>query len=92
MRSGRLVVLALASEAALALAGWGVARALGRPIVVGTLLPDVWIGVTAAVGLAAINHAVLTRLPSSWIVNGVRAVYHEVLLPISAGSIPLASS
>jgi membrane protease YdiL (CAAX protease family) len=90
MSSGRLVGLALASEAALAAIAIIVARAVGLPIAWGEPVRDSLIGVVAAGGLAVVNHTLLRRAPSTWIVNGVRAVYHEVLVPVFGALPPYA--
>ncbi len=60
------------------------------PLQWGNVLRDIAIGLVAAVALGVINHALLTRAPSSWIVNGVRAVYHEVLVPVFGALHPIA--
>lgn len=90
MRSTRLVALAVVTEGALALAAWTIARFIDLPLQWGNVLRDITIGLVAAVALGLINHALLTRAPSSWIVNGVRAVYHEVLVPVFGALHPIA--
>lgn len=82
MPRGRLVALALVTEGALAVAAWAAAWALGITILWGDPPRDLAIGTAAAVVLASINFTILTRAPSGWIVDGVRAVYHEVLVPV----------
>jgi membrane protease YdiL (CAAX protease family) len=77
-----IVGLAIATEGALAIGAWGLARILKLDVAWGHPHRDIAIGAVAALLLAAVNHTLLTRLPSSWIVNGVRAVYHELLLPV----------
>ena len=82
MSTRSIVALALATEGALVLSAWGLARLLKVDVAWGYPERDVFIGAIAALILALVNHTVLLRLPSSWIVNGVRAVYHELLLPV----------
>jgi membrane protease YdiL (CAAX protease family) len=82
MSTRALVLLALATEGALAgialIAAWW----LSIDLVWGAPFRDGLIGLAAALALAAVNHGVLTRAPDSWLVRGVRAVYHEVLVPL----------
>ena len=90
MRSRRLIALAVVTEGALAAAAWTIARFIDLPLQWGNVLRDTMIGVVAALALGVINHALLTRARSSWIVNGVRAVYHEVLVPVFGALPPIA--
>ena len=90
MSSRRLVALALVSEAALAAIAIVVARCVGVPLAWGEPLRDTFIGIGAAGVLAVVNHALLKHAPSTWIVNGVRAVYHEVLVPVFGALPPYA--
>jgi membrane protease YdiL (CAAX protease family) len=48
----------------------------------GEPLRDAGIGLTFAVALGAVNHFLLTRAPENWVVTGLRAVYHETLVPL----------
>jgi membrane protease YdiL (CAAX protease family) len=82
MPERRLVLLALASEGALALLAFIASRQMALDLAWGSPLRDGILGVTAALGLAAVNYAVLTYAPLSWLVRGIRAVYHEVLVPL----------
>jgi uncharacterized protein len=82
MSRGRLVALAVVSEGALVFVAWAVSYVFGVTVEWGDPVRGVAIGAVAAVLLAVINHAILTRATSSWIVDGVRAVYHEVLVPV----------
>lgn len=82
MSRGRLVALAVVTEGALVLAAWGVAHLFDVTVAWGDPASGVAVGAVAAVALGVINHAILTRATSSWIVDGVRAVYHEVLVPV----------
>jgi membrane protease YdiL (CAAX protease family) len=34
------------------------------------------------VSLGLINHVLLTRAPANWLVNGVRSVYHDIIVPL----------
>jgi membrane protease YdiL (CAAX protease family) len=74
--------LALLGESALAASAAGAAWLLDLDLAWGAPLRDGVIGLGSAVALGAVNHALLTSAPSMWIVNGVRAVYHEVLVPL----------
>jgi membrane protease YdiL (CAAX protease family) len=51
----------------------------GRP------LRDASLGIVVAGGLGVVNHLLLTRAPANWLVNGVRAVYHETIVPLFSG-------
>jgi membrane protease YdiL (CAAX protease family) len=43
---------------------------------------DVPFGIAAALGLALANYALLTRAPRGWLVDGVRTVYRDALVPL----------
>jgi len=77
-----VLVLALTSQGLLIGIAWTAARAFDLPPRWGTPLRDTVIGLAVAVALGAVNHHLLVRAPSNWIVNGVRAVYHETLVPL----------
>jgi uncharacterized protein len=84
MTPRRVLVLALATQGVLIAIAWGAAHAFDLPPRWGSPPRDIGIGVAVAVALGIINHALLVRAPSNWIVNGVRAVYHETLVPLFA--------
>lgn len=80
----RLLMLALGTQCALVLVAWVGSRVLAVPPQWGRPLRDTIVGLFAAGALAAVNYFVLLRAPSGWIVDGVRAVYDEVLVPVFA--------
>jgi membrane protease YdiL (CAAX protease family) len=82
MSSGRLLALALATQGVLVLVAWTGSRWLAVPPRWGEPVRDSAIGLGAAVVLAVANYLLLTRAPSNWLVNGVRAVYDDVLMPL----------
>ena len=84
MSPPRVVALALGTQGFLMLVSWVASRFLQLDIAWGDPSRDVLIGVLAAVGLAATNYALLEHLPAGWIVDGVRAVYRELLIPLFA--------
>lgn len=85
MATRRILILALVTQSLLIVTAWTLSRVLdiaphwgdhpGR---------DIAIGFAGALLLAALNFLMLTRAPSNWLVDGVRAVYHEVLIPLFA--------
>jgi membrane protease YdiL (CAAX protease family) len=82
MTARRIVWLALLSEGALAASAAVAAWLLDLDLAWGSPLAGTLVGLLGAVVLGAANYALLTWAPSMWIVNGVRAVYHEVLVPL----------
>lgn len=84
MTSRRVLVLALLTQGLLTAAAWALSRALQVPPRWGDPFRDVILGLAGAAVLAAVNYLMLTRAPSNWLVDGVRAVYHEVLVPLFA--------
>jgi membrane protease YdiL (CAAX protease family) len=82
MPARRLTLLALVTEGALAAGAAVAAWLLELDLAWGSPVRDSAAGVAAAGLLAALNYAVLTSAPDSWLVRGVRAVYHEVLVPL----------
>ena len=84
MTPRRVLLLALLTQGLLILTAWGLSRALEIPPRWGQPLRDVAIGLAGAAVLATANYVMLTRAPSNWLVDGVRAVYHEVLVPLFA--------
>ena len=82
MHQSRIVALALATQLFLMSIAWFVSRIMKLELVWGEPSRDVMIGLVAALVLGATNYALLEHLPASWIVDGVRAVYHELLIPL----------
>ncbi len=82
MSPHRVAVLAIATQSLLMLVAWIASRALQLHPSWGDPSRDIIIGLLAALVLAAINYLLLEHLPAGWIVDGVRAVYHELLIPL----------
>ncbi len=82
MRPSRIIALAVGTQGLLILVAWLASRAMQLDISWGDPSRDIAIGLLAAFVLAATNYALLEHLPASWIVDGVRAVYHELLIPL----------
>jgi membrane protease YdiL (CAAX protease family) len=82
MSSGRLLALAFATQGFLVLVAWTLSRWLALPPRWGEPVRDTAIGLLFALVLAGSNYLLLTRAPSNWLVDGVRAVYHEILMPL----------
>jgi membrane protease YdiL (CAAX protease family) len=89
MTPRRILSLALATQAGLIVLAWGLSHELDTPLRWGAPLRDGLIGIAAAGGLAAGNHALLTRAPANWLTTGVREVYHETLVPLFGGVGPV---
>jgi membrane protease YdiL (CAAX protease family) len=84
MSPRRVLVLALATQGLLIVIAWGASRIMMLTTVWGSPVRDTILGLGAAAALAAINYLLLARAPANWIVNGVRAVYDEMLIPLFA--------
>jgi membrane protease YdiL (CAAX protease family) len=85
MSSRRVFIVGLATQALLiVLAAWS-AHAFNVPPQWGVPRRDVAAGIAAAVALGLANHLLLTRAPASWLVNGVRSVYHTIIVPLFGG-------
>jgi membrane protease YdiL (CAAX protease family) len=84
MSPGRVLVLALATQGLLATVAWFATDALDLSTRWGSPARDTAIGVAVACVFALANYLLLTRAPRNWLVNGVRAVYDEVLVPLFA--------
>jgi membrane protease YdiL (CAAX protease family) len=88
--SGKLVALALGTQAALALVAAagillaGVAVPWGRPV-------DVLTGLAAALALGGLNWWALRRAPANWVVRDVRRIYGDLLVPLFAPLAPRAA-
>jgi membrane protease YdiL (CAAX protease family) len=78
----RILLLAITTQGALILLAYILSRTLGISPQLGNPGRDILTGFAGALVLAAVNHQLLTRAPSNWLVDGVRAVYHEVLVPL----------
>jgi membrane protease YdiL (CAAX protease family) len=91
MASRRVFTLALLTQTLLIASAWALAALLNVPPQWGNVARDAWIGLGGAVALALANYLLLAHGPQNWVVRGVRAVYHEVLVPLfsrfSPGSI-----
>jgi hypothetical protein len=82
MASRRILLLAVATQALLIVIAFVLSRALDIAPRWGNPSRDIIIGFLGALVLAAINYLLLTHAPANWLVDGVRAVYHEVLVPL----------
>jgi len=82
MTSRRVLTLALLTQALLIGTAWACSRLLHMPPQWGNPRRDLVIGLAGAALLACCNYALLTRAPANWLVDGVRAVYHDVLVPL----------
>lgn len=78
----RVLVLALFTQALLAALAFGAQRALGVVVEWGDPVRDVPIGVAGAVVLAVGNYLVLVHAPGGRLIDGIRGVYREVLVPL----------
>lgn len=91
MTARRVLLLALITQGLLILIAWSVSRLLSLEPHWGSPGRDVWIGIAGAGVLAAANYLILTRAGSNWLVDGVRAVYHELLVPLFSRFGPLSA-
>ena len=82
MSSRKIVIVALTTQGALIGVSWWCATFLNLLPRWGQPLRDVPIGVAVASALALANYYLLTRAPGNWVVNGVRAVYHDTIVPL----------
>jgi membrane protease YdiL (CAAX protease family) len=80
--SRRILLFALATQATLILSAYALSRGLSIAPRWGDPPRDVIIGFAGALLLGALNYLLLNNAPSNWLVDGVRAVYHEVLVPL----------
>ncbi len=90
MSPGQVAVLALTTQGLLIGIAWASAEVLDLPPRWGTPQRDIAIGLTAAFALAATNYLLLVKAPANWIVDGVRRVYDEMLVPLFARISPVA--
>jgi hypothetical protein len=82
MAARRVFAFALLTQSLLIVTAWAMSRVLQLPPQWGELPRDIAIGLAVAWALAVINYLLLVHGPSNWLVGGVRAVYHEVLVPL----------
>lgn len=84
MAARRVFALALITQSLLIVTAWAISRALDLSPQWGVVPRDIAIGLAGAAALAVANYVLLLHGPSNWLVRGVRAVYHEVLVPLFA--------
>jgi uncharacterized protein len=82
MTSRRVLTLALLTQALLIGTAWACSSLLHIPPRWGNPPRDVIIGFAGAAALACGNYVLLVRAPANWLVDGVRAVYDDVLVPL----------
>jgi membrane protease YdiL (CAAX protease family) len=82
MAARRVLALALFTQSLLIVTAWAMSRVLNMPPQWGNPRRDIAIGLAGAVALAAANYLLLVYVQRNWLVGGVRAVYHEVLIPL----------
>jgi membrane protease YdiL (CAAX protease family) len=78
----RILGVALLTQGALVALAWWCSRVLDLPPQWGDPRRDGLIGLAAAVILALVNYMLLTRAPANWVVNGVREVYRQTIVPL----------
>ena len=88
MSSQRILLVALLTQGGLITLAWWSSRVLALRLQWGTPGRDIVIGVAVALALALLNYFLLTRAPSNWIVDGVRTVYRQTILPLFGGLHP----
>jgi membrane protease YdiL (CAAX protease family) len=91
MAPRKVVLVALGTQTGLILVSWWCARAFAIPPHWGVPGRDVAIGLVTAVALAGANHFLLTRAPANWMVDGVRAVFHDTIIPLFGSLHPLSA-
>lgn len=91
MKVRHLVVAALGTQAGLILLAWWCADALNVPPQWGRPGRDALIGLAVAFVLAAFNYLLLTRAPANWVVDGVRTVFHDTIVPLFGRLGPLSA-
>jgi membrane protease YdiL (CAAX protease family) len=82
MSSQRILALALATQTLLIAVAWALSRMLKLTTPWGDPVRDTAIGLMVALVLAVMNYLLLRRAPQNWLVNGVRAVYDDLLVPL----------
>ena len=91
MAPRKILLVALATQTGLILVSWWCARTFAIPPHWGVPGRDVAIGLIAAVALAAANYFLLTRAPANWVVDGLRAVFHDTIVPLFGSLHPLSA-
>ena len=84
MSPRRVLVFALGTQGLLIVIAWAASRTMNLSTAWGDPIRDTVIGLVAALALAATNYLLLARAPANWMVNGIRAVYDEMLIPLFA--------
>lgn len=82
MAARRVFALALLTQLLLVATAWALSRMFAIPPQWGEPRRDIVIGLAGAAVLAAANYLLLIHAGANWLVRGVRAVYHEVLVPL----------
>jgi uncharacterized protein len=82
MATRRVFALALLTQILLTVTAWALSRVLEITPQWGEPRRDVFVGLAGALVLAAANYLLLMHARANWLVRGVRAVYHEVLVPL----------
>jgi membrane protease YdiL (CAAX protease family) len=82
MSPRRVLAFGLGTQCLLIAAAFVGSRMLNIPPSWGSPLRDLAIGVAAALVLAGINYGLLVGARSSWVVDGLRTAYREVLGPL----------
>ena len=82
MATRRVFILAVLTQTLLTITAFAFSKLLDLPPQWGNPRRDVGIGIVGAIVLAIANYTLLVHGPSTWLVRGVRAVYHEVLVPL----------
>jgi uncharacterized protein len=85
MSGHRVLGVALGTQALLIAGAWIASHLLGQMPRWGDPVRDSVIGLVVALALAAVNYLLLVRARANWFVGGVRAVYHELLVPLFSG-------
>jgi membrane protease YdiL (CAAX protease family) len=82
MASRRVFALALLTQSLLIVTAWGLSKVFDVPPQWGNPRRDIPAGLAGAAALAIANYLLLVHGPQNWVIGGVRAVYHEVLVPL----------
>jgi uncharacterized protein len=85
----RILIVALVTQGGLIALAWWAARVFDVSPTWGDPVRDGLLGAGVAFALALINYLLLTRAPSNWVVDGVRTVYAETIVPLFGGLHPL---
>jgi membrane protease YdiL (CAAX protease family) len=90
MPSRRVFVLAVLTQSVLVVTAFTLSQLLQLPPRWGEPRRDIIVGIVGALVLATANYTLLVHAPANWLVSGVRAVYHEVLVPLFARFGPIS--